>query len=110
MVQIQGEAGYIYVRNRSNSCSEITLEAGADSKLPFTRQDDAPHGCYEAEELTAILQSQNQAAYEYRKRLTSVFARKRYSPMFAVSGKFLEYNGIQIECEVLSCQRFWSLL
>lgn len=70
MVQIQGEAGYIYVKNGSNSCSEITLEAGADSKLPFTRQDDALHWCYEAEELTAILQSQNKAAYEYRKRLT----------------------------------------
>lgn len=69
-VQIQGEEGFLYVRDGANWFTEITLETRGGRRETFSRQEEARHWHYEVEELAALLASPDPAEYERRKALT----------------------------------------
>ena len=69
-VQIQGEEGFLYVKDGANWLSEVTLETKGGRRETFNRQEAARHWHYEVKELAALLQSNDRAAYEHRKQLT----------------------------------------
>lgn len=69
-VQIQGEEGFLYVRDGANWISEVTLETKGGHRESFNRQEEARHWHYEVKELAAFLETNDRAAYECRKQLT----------------------------------------
>ncbi|MGN1014739.1 MAG: Gfo/Idh/MocA family protein [Butyricicoccus sp.] len=68
-VQIQGEQGYLYVKDGSNWCSEVTLETREGTEV-VNQQDPQLHWCYEVEELADLLHRPNPAEYQRRRQLT----------------------------------------
>lgn len=69
-VQIQGEEGFLYIKDGANWLSEVTLETKGGRRERFNRQEEERHWHYEVKELAAFLESNDRAAYERRKALT----------------------------------------
>lgn len=67
--QIQGEKGFLYVRNGCNRISEVVLET-KEGRECFDCQEDALLWHYEVKELVELIQNKDQAEYERRKALT----------------------------------------
>lgn len=67
--QIQGEKGFLYVKDGCNWFSEVTLETKEKQKV-FNAQDPEKHWHYEVPDLAEIIRTANQAEYERRKALT----------------------------------------
>ena len=68
-VQIQGEQGYLFVKDGSNWCSEVTLETRS-TRETVNEQDPNLHWCYEMQELADLLHHPNPGAYQHRRQLT----------------------------------------
>lgn len=67
--QIQGEHGFLYVKDGCNWFSEVILETKA-GREHFNRQEEALHWHYEVKELAELIQKKDRAEYERRKALT----------------------------------------
>lgn len=66
--QLQGENGYLYIKDGCNWCREVTLDA--QETRTWNLQEPEKHWQYEMEELPRIIAEKNWAEYERRKRLT----------------------------------------
>ncbi len=67
--QIQGEKGFLYIKDGCNWFSEIILET-KEGRKTFNSQEPARHWHYEVKELTELIQNKDRAEYERRKALT----------------------------------------
>lgn len=67
--QIQGEKGFLYVKDGCNWFSEVILET-KEGRRQFNGQEDSLHWHYEVRELTELIRSGDRAEYERRKALT----------------------------------------
>lgn len=67
--QIQGEGGFLYVKDGCNWFSQVTLET-REGRENFNSQDPARHWHYEVLELAELVRSGDQAEYQRRKALT----------------------------------------
>lgn len=67
--QIQGEEGFLYVKDGCNWFSEVILET-KEGRECFDHQEEALHWHYEVKELTELIQKKDQKEYERRKALT----------------------------------------
>ena len=67
--QIQGEKGFLYIKDGCNWFSEVVLETKEGQKR-LNHQDEALHWHYEVRELAELIQKKDQAEYERRKALT----------------------------------------
>lgn len=67
--QIQGESGFLHVKDGCNWFSEVTLETKG-RRQSFDRQEAGRHWQYEVQELAELIRSGDRAEYERRKRLT----------------------------------------
>lgn len=67
--QIQGEQGFLYVKDGCNWFSEVVLETREGSRR-FNRQEEPLHWHYEVRELTELIRRGDRAEYERRKALT----------------------------------------
>ncbi len=67
--QIQGEKGFLYIKDGCNWFSEVVLET-KDGRECFNCQEDALYWHYEVKELAGLIQHKDQAEYERRKMLT----------------------------------------
>ena len=67
--QIQGERGFLYVKDGCNWFSEVTLET-KEGRRQYNAQDPGAHWHYEVRELAEIIHTRDRSEYERRKALT----------------------------------------
>lgn len=67
--QIQGEKGFLYVKDGCNWFSEVTLETKKGHQQ-FNNQEERLHWHYEVRELTGLIRTGDRSEYERRKVLT----------------------------------------
>lgn len=67
--QIQGEKGFLYVRDGCNWFSEVMLET-KEGRRRFNSQEERLHWHYEVRELAELIRTGDRAEYERRKALT----------------------------------------
>ena len=67
--QIQGEKGFLYVKDGCNWFSEVLLET-KEGRERINRQEGTRHWHYEVKELAELIQQQDRAEYERRRALT----------------------------------------
>lgn len=67
--QIQGESGFLYVKDGCNWFSEVMLETKEITRH-FNHQEESLHWHYEVKDLLELIQARNQREYERRRKLT----------------------------------------
>ncbi len=67
--QIQGEKGFLYVKDGSNWFSEVVLET-KETVNRFNNQEEKLHWHYEVRELLELIRTRNSSEYERRRQLT----------------------------------------
>ncbi len=67
--QIQGERGFLYIKDGCNWFSEVTLET-KEGRETVNEQDPKLHWHYEMRELTGLIQAGDRTEYQRRKALT----------------------------------------
>lgn len=67
--QIQGENGFLYVKDGCNWFSEVTLET-KEGYRRFNSQEESLHWHYEVQELSKLIRTRDRLEYERRKALT----------------------------------------
>ena len=72
--QIEGERGYIYIRDGSNGLASIRVVT-KDADETFDEQPHPSRWYYEVQALTRILLTEDRAAFDERRRLTTETAR-----------------------------------
>lgn len=69
-VQIEGERGYIYVKDGSNGLASIRVVT-RDADVTFDEQPYPSRWYYEVQRLTELLCAEDRAAFEERRRITT---------------------------------------
>ena len=73
-VQIEGEKGYIYVKDGSNGFASIRVVT-RESDETFNEQTHPSRWYYEVQKLTELLRAEDRAAFDERRRITTETVR-----------------------------------